>query len=68
MGRAERPGEGELLVGEIDRDDLARARDSRAQNGAQTHTAETHDCDRGARFDPSRVDHCADAGQHRAAE
>ena len=68
VGRAESAGEGELLVGEVDRDDLARARDFRAEDRAQAHAAEADDRHRSARLDPRRVDHRADPSQHRAAE
>ena len=40
IGRAERPGEGELVVREVDGDDLARAGELRAEDRAQAHAAE----------------------------
>ena len=50
-GRAERAGEGELVIGEIDGDDLARAGEPGAEHCAQAHAAEAHDRDRRARRD-----------------
>ena len=68
VGRAEFRGEGELLVGEIDGDDLARAGEPRAEHDAQAHAAQAHHRDRLARLDLGGVDDRADPGQHRAAE
>ena len=66
--RAELRREGELVVGKIDGDDLARAGEPCAEHDAQAHAAQAHHRDRLARLDPGGVDDRADAGQHRAAE
>ena len=60
--------EDELVFGEIDGDDLARAGESRAEDDAQAHPAEADHGDRLPRLDLRGVDDRADPGQHRAAE
>ena len=68
MGRAEFSREGELVFGEIDGDDLARAGESRAEDDAQAYAAEADHRDRLTGFDLRGVDDRANPGQHRAAE
>ena len=68
MRRAEFRCESELVVGEIDRDDLARAGEPRAEHDAKPHAAQANHRDRLARLDFRGVDHRANPGQHRAAE
>ena len=68
MRRPERSGEREFVVRKVDGDDLARACDLGAQHRGETDAAKADHGDRGAWRDLCRIDHRADAGQHRAAE
>ena len=68
VGGAELAREAELVVGQVDRHDAARAGQHRTHQAAQAHAAQTDDGHRAARPDLRGVDHGAHAGDDGAAE
>ena len=68
VGGPELPGQGQLRLGQIDRDQHSRLQRPRTQQRGETHPAESDDGDAGIRRHPRRVDHCAHAGDHGTAE
>ena len=65
---AELACEGELVVGEVDGDDLARPGGDRTQQRAQADATQPDHRGRGAGLDPGGVDDRTHAGEHGAAE
>ena len=65
---AELAREGQLVVGEVDGDDLARPGGDGTQQRAQADAAQADHRHRGAGLHPCGVDHRAHAGEHGAAE
>ncbi len=68
MGRTKLQREVAFIRGEIDRDDGARARRNCTQKPRKADAAKADDRAALAGLQPARVQHRADAGQHRAAQ